>query len=431
MWGKFLVGIVIATSFALDTAWAATLAEEVALLMESHPRLKSARNTVSAAEEGVNQAFGEYLPRLDVLSDYGFEHTSSPGLRSTRNGRALNTPRESFSVTLTENVFNGFLRESNNATARLNKAVADIALESVRQEVLFEAVAAYLNVLRHAKLIEFAVLNEHTIQRQLNLEDERVQRGAGIAVDVLQAKSRLQIAKERRVAFEGNLRNAMARYIQVFNSQPEVGAMSLPGPPLDLVPATLEDAERAALGENPLLASSGRVVDLAGELKRAAKSPYYPEIDVIAEYNYEQDVQGVIGARRDYAITIEARWELFNGFQTRADAAGRAYQHLAALDNHSFVNRKVIEDVRLSWDQLDTARQRVSLLENAINIAVEVHESRIKRREAGQETLLDVLDAENEVFNAQIGAADAAFDARIALYRLLFAMGRMSPESLR
>ena len=85
-------------------------------------------------------------------------------------------------------------------------------------------------------------------------------------------------------------------------------------------------------------------------------------------------------------------------------------------------SRKVIEDVRLSWDQLDTVRQRVSLLENDINIAIEVHESRIKRREAGQETLIDVLDAENEVFNAQIGAADAAYDARIAVYRLLFSL---------
>ena len=93
-------------------------------------------------------------------------------------------------------------------------------------------------------------------------------------------------------------------------------------------------------------------------------------------------------------------------------------------------SRKVIEDVRLSWDQLDTVRQRVSLLENAINIAIEVHESRIKRREAGQETLIDVLDAENEVFNAQIGAADAAYDARIAVYRLLFSLGRMTPGAM-
>ncbi len=100
------------------------------------------------------------------------------------------------------------------------------------------------------------------------------------------------------------------------------------------------------------------------------------------------------------------------------------------MDNHNFVNRKIVEDVRLSWDQLETVRSRVALLENAINIAVEVHESRIKRREAGQETLLDVLDAENEVFNAQIGATDAAFDARIAVYRLLFSLGRMTPSAM-
>ena len=100
------------------------------------------------------------------------------------------------------------------------------------------------------------------------------------------------------------------------------------------------------------------------------------------------------------------------------------------MDNDAFVNRKVIEDVRLSWDQLDTVRARVELLENAVNIAQEVYVARNKRRQAGQETLLDLLDAENEVFTAQISAADAAFDARIAVYRMLFAIGRMTPGSI-
>ena len=56
--------------------------------------------------------------------------------------------------------------------------------------------------------------------------------------------------------------------------------------------------------------------------------------------------------------------------------------------------------------------------------------ARNKRRAAGQETLLDLLDAENEVFNAQISAADAGFDTRIAVYRMLFAIGRMTPASI-
>jgi adhesin transport system outer membrane protein len=413
-----------------DPSVAASLQDEAGYLLDSHPRLRAARNNVLATDEGIKRSYAEYLPTINAVTNWGYEHTNSPGLRTSRNGRSMNTPTESLSFTLTENLFNGFRREANNETARINRDVAAISLETVQQEILFEAAAAYLNVLRHAKLIEFAAHNEQTIQRQLNLEDERVLRGAGISVDVLQSKSRLQIAKERRVAFEGNLRNAVARYVQVYDRQPEVGSKAIPRLPVELIPATLNQAEAVALAENPVLANSQHAVSLSTERKKIAESPFYPEVDFIAEYNYEQDAAGVVGSRRDYIFKVEARWELYSGFSTRADTADAAYQRLAAMDNHNFVNRKVVEDVRLSWDQLETVRSRVALLENAINIAVEVHESRIKRREAGQETLLDVLDAENEVFNAQIGATDAAFDARIAVYRLLFSMGRMTPGAM-
>ena len=423
---QFIAGIVLCLVWSPLSA--ASLTEEISLLLDSHPRLKAARNNISAADEGVNRAFGEYLPSLDLITDYGYEHTDSPGLRAARNDRSLSTARESFSITVTENLFTGFRREANNATARINRDLAAIEYESTRQEILFEAVAAYLNVMRHSALIGFAVSNQQNIQRQLKLEDERVQRGAGITVDVLQSKSRLQIAKERRIAFEGNLRNAMARYAQVFGAQADVGAMKTPIPPIYLLPLTLEEAETAALAENPIVANSNRAIDLSRQRKRSAQSPYYPEVDLVGRYNYEQDDEGVIGSRRDFVLKVEARWNLFSGFSNRADVADATFRSLAAVDNHAFVNRKVIEDVRLSWDQLDTVRARVTLLENAVNIASEVYVARNKRRLAGQETLLDLLDAENEVFNAQISAADAAFDSRIAVYRMLFAIGRMKPN---
>lgn len=420
----------VVLSLVWSPSWGAALTDEISFLLESHPRLKAARNNISAADEGVKRAFGEYFPSLDLFTDWGYEHTDSPGLRSARNNRSLNTPRESLSVTLTENLFTGFRREANNETARLNREVAAFEYEEIQQGILFEAVSSYLNVLRHSALIGYAVGNEQNIKRQLDLEDERVQRGAGITVDVLQSKSRLQIAKERRVAFIGNLRNAVARYTQVFGVPPEIASMTTPEAPLELLPPTLEEAESIVLSENPILSNSSREIDLSRERKRTAQSPYYPEVDLVGQYNYEQDDQGVIGSRRDYVVKVEARWNLFNGLSTRADVADATFRSMAAVDNNAFVNRKVIEDVRLSWDQLDTVRARVELLENAVNIAEEVYVARGKRRQAGQETLLDLLDAENEVFIAQISAADAAFDARIAVYRMLFAIGRMTPGSI-
>ena len=244
---KSWLGIFVACALAPQSVAAQTLQEEFAVLVDIHPRIKAARNTVSAAEEGVKRAFGEYLPTIDLMADYGYENVSSPGLRSSRSGRGLSTPSESATVSITENLFNGFRREADYGTAQLSKEVAEIALDATEQDVFFEAAVVYHNVLRHVQLVDLASRNERIIQRQLKLEDERVLRGAGIAVDVLQAKSRLQIAKERRVAFEGNRANAIAQYAQIFDRQPEFGSMTLPALPLGLIPASLEEAVASAL----------------------------------------------------------------------------------------------------------------------------------------------------------------------------------------
>jgi len=90
----------------------------------------------------------------------------------------------------------------------------------------------------------------------------------------------------------------------------------------------------------------------------------------------------------------------------------------------------VIEQSKLAWQSLLTARERLELLENAVNIASEVFVSRKKLREAGKETVINVLDAENEVNNAQINYTSAFYDERLAVYQLLLAMGRLDQKNL-
>ena len=131
----FVVGV--ALGLVWSPSFAASLQEETSYMLDSHPRILAARNNVLATEEGINRAFAEYLPTVDAVANWGYEHTNSPGLRASRNGRSMNTPTESLSLTLTENLFNGFRRDANNATARINREVAAIGLETVQQEILF------------------------------------------------------------------------------------------------------------------------------------------------------------------------------------------------------------------------------------------------------------------------------------------------------
>lgn len=418
-------------SIALATsAWdarAGTLRDELQILVESHPQIQANRKTVAGTEEQIRQAFAGYLPKVNLIGDAGWEYVNNPTRRVPGTEYdAYERGRETAGVVATQLLYDGGLTDANYDTAKLQKDRAVTELSSVSQNVLYEGITAYLNVLRQRDLIALSLQNEENIKTQLNLEDERVRRGSGIAVDVLQAKSRLQLAKERRVAVEGALKDAIARYQQVFGHKPDMSTMKLPEVPADAVPNSLEDVIDAALEANPALDSASIQTEIAAEQRDVVRSEYFPKFNLEVAGNYESDKNTVVGIRRDLTVLVKANWNLFNGFATEAGVARAAFEYAASKDNERYVRRKVEEQAKLAWQALDTARQRVALLENAVNIAAEVYEARKKLREAGKENVINVLDAENEVFNARINLTSAQYDARIAAYQVLLAMGQLS-----
>ncbi|MCK4940095.1 MAG: TolC family protein, partial [Rhodospirillaceae bacterium] len=146
--------------------------------------------------------------------------------------------------------------------------------------------------------------------------------------------------------------------------------------------------------------------------------------------NFEKNNQATLGVRRDYSVVMKANWDIFSGFSSRAAAEKNNFDYHASMENYDYTTRKIIEQVSLSWQSLLTAGERKNLLGNAVNIASEVAASRNKLREAGKETVINVLDAENEVNNAQINYTSSAYDERVAVYQLLLSMGRLNPEYL-
>lgn len=398
-------------------------------MIAEHPQIQSQRAEVESARQAVVGARSGYLPEVAVSGSYGPTRIEVD--------RADTGPQETFSenqqtarFSVTQNLFDGFETPAQVKVARYNVEVARLGLEGTRQSVLFDGLEAYVEVLRQKQLVALSRLSEESIMRQAELEDVRVERGAGITVDVLQAKSRLQIAIERRVAFEGALQNAVSRYIKIFGRAPEVEAMREPEPPLAEVPQDLAAAVDIASRENPAIGSSLATVAVASERRRLARADYFPSLDLVGSANYEQNYDLLPGVRRDISVVLQATWRLFDGFATRASVAQAAYEYQASRDNQDFVTRGVTEATRLAWQELETARARVALLENAVRIAAEVFDARRDLREAGKDTVINVLIAEDEVNNARITLTAARYDAIVAVYQLLLAMGRLDIETL-
>ena len=427
--GTMTAGLVLAAALCAPQAVrAAPLEIELARLITNHPNILAARNTLESNRQGIDVAKARRLPTLSMTGNAGREFIDSPSTRSSGAKSIENKNVATF--TLSQNLFDGYATRTAIHIAELNEHLARISLEGTRQNTLFQGVRAYITVLRQMRLLGITIESEGRIQRQLNLEDERVRRGSGIAVDVLQAKSRLQVAKERRVGFEGQLRDAMSRYQQVYGFPPNLEDMYDPRPPVNAVPSELDRALAIALVENPAVREAGTSIDITRQREVEAKSGLYPTIDLEGEFNMEQNNGGVLGTRRDYTIGFQADWELFSGFSTRSSTLRAAYDTAANHNKLQAAARTVEEQVRLAWQALETARERVILLENAVNIASEVAQSRRKLRAAGKETVINVLDAENEVNNAQINFTTASYDEKTAAYQLLLALGRLDPLSL-
>lgn len=406
------------------------LEKELASILVDHPQIQGAIKNIEAARFGIDRARGPMFPKIAVVGDTGPEIVDSPSTRATESGSDVTRTHIVGGLTVTQNLFNGYLTTTQLRSAAINKALTEVSLRGTTQQVLFEAIQAYVDVLKQRRLIEIARETEQTIQQQLELEDERVQRGTGITVDVLQAKSRLQIAKEKRVNFEGALQDAITKYTQAFNRPPPIETMTDPRVPAEIVPSSLEQVIEIAISENPSLANSGNNVELAREKRSIVAAELYPVVDIVGKTNYEHNKNTTFGTRRDYSLVVQATWELFNGLATRSGQAQTAYEYAASRDAHRHATNKVMEQARIAWQALLTARERLELLENAVNIASEVFESRRALREAGRETVISVLDAENEVNNAQINLTGATYEERVAAFQLLLSMGRLNATFL-
>jgi adhesin transport system outer membrane protein len=319
-------------------------------------------------------------------------------------------------VTVTQNLFKGFGDRAIRGGEQQRGAGGDARRHEARST---SKASPPISTAARAAAINVAILNERNIQNQLASRTGAC--SAPASRSTCCRRSRGCRSRARAVAFEAACGRPRRATSEVFDRSPDIGGLEDARPPREPLPPTLEDAVSLGRTNNP----NGRISDFTArandDRRDVEKAEFYPSLDLVGSAEYEDNTSGLEGSREIYSLFLRSRWEFFSGLKSRArvEAASKTYE--ASKSTRLFTLRKVDEEVRISWENLQTQQQRVELLENAVAIAEEVLRARRQLREAGKETALNVLDAEGEVFNAQINRIEAEYDARIANFRLIFA----------
>jgi len=435
--GKSILSVALATVLA-PSAQAAPLERELKTLLETHPILKAAAYTVDSAESNVKATQSGYFARVFVDGGAGREHVESRAW----DDPAIVTDRSAVGDTSWSEVSykNASLRVEQplihfgRISGAVNGAEAGLVREEhlaaqTTQQILLQGITAYLQVARFVTLIDLAEQNEKSTREQLDLESKRVAAGGGIEVDALQAETRLQVVRERSVFYNQQLRDVLATYEQLFGRPADLFSIQNVGVPEELIPATLETALNEYAEKNPEILAALASADQAMAQVTAADASILPKLDLVGRASREYH-KGGVNNKEEFSLGLRFSWSFSIAGEEFHKAESSLAQHDASLQRAIAARNNFKQQVQTTWNQVENGKERLELLENAVKISQSVMRDRKRLRDAGKETAMGALDAEVEYYGVLANKINAEFDTRIAAYRLLGALGALSPENL-
>ena len=423
---RLLLAVLLAWFTFVGPAQARSLSDELAQLLDHHPQIREARDNYRSALANQDNAFASFLPQASLTADKGFESIDSPARRANQgdNSRLSN---EQATLTVTTPIFTGFRNEATYETAKTDVEIARQTLDLTVQTLIVGAVSSYVQTKRSLDTLTLAEQSIEVIEEQVALQQEQVDRGTGIQLDLLLAQTALQDAKAVRAVIQSELANAAAQYEQFFGSPPDFGAMSLLSIPEVMLPQSVEEAVEIATSNNVGLNIAGQQIDRAIEQIRSARSTYYPEVNLVTSYNWENNLDATRGIQRDFSVILRGTWQIFDGFGTEARAKSARHQAAAARNRNRFTHRQVGQDTRIAWAQYQATKEQEALFVEAALLAQEVVAAQEELQESGRETAIALLQAEVAALDRERALVAIRSDRTISTFQLLFSMGRLTP----
>lgn len=402
-----------------------SLQEAISSAYLFNPTLKAARAQLRSTDEGVPLAKSGFRPTIngEILQTYQHFDTKPP---SASEG---DTDPRSYSVTLNQPLFRGFrtINAVKGAEALVEAGRED--LRNSEQQVLLDAVTSYVDVVRDQAVLSLRQNNLRVLNEQLRAAEDRFQVGEVTRTDVAQAKARTSGASSAISAARANLQSSRATFAQIVGNAP--GTLRDPGP-ARILPAALEPALQIGEGENPGVLAAIFRERAQDHVIKQVKGELLPSVDLQATYALGTGETGSVGGKREEVTTVTGvvTVPIYQG----GSVSARIRQNIETRSQLRHVIDEARELARANiisaWGVLVAARAQI-ISDQAQVEANTVALSGVKEEEkVGQRTVLDVLNAEQELLNSQVDLATSRRNLVVASYSLLASIGRLSISGL-
>lgn len=395
-----------------------TMREAVKTAIMGNPDVQARWHTFQASLYEQEVARGGYFPRVDLTSGIGREHLTQPNLPAT------DLTRRSAVLSLTQMLFDGFATRNEVARLGYTKLGRYYEVLDASESTALDTVRAYLDVLRYRDLSKLAQENFAQHDQLFNQIQERVQAGVGRRVDFEQAGGRLALAQSNMLTEASNLHDVSARYQRIVGSLPPT-EMIAPKLLDQNIPLSIEAALKLAYQGSPAFNAAIEGVRAAQAEAHGRQASFMPRIDLRARQDIAHNDSGIIGRRDDQVVELVLNYNLFKGGSDVALLRQYAERLKQSQDLRDKTCREIRQNLAIAFHDIRNLSQQLGFLDQHQLSIEKAREAYRKQFDIGQRTLLDLLDTENEYFQARRAYTNATYEYAIAHARTLAGMGAL------
>ena len=383
-------------------------------------QVASAEAEHDADQQGIVISRAEGLPTVGT----SVELNETLAGRDTRSG--LVSVQGRLSVPLYQG---GSVRHSVNA-ARSRADASSIAVAAAESEVFTSVVAAYANVIRDRRIVELSQTNLQSLTTTLEATRARYRARDLTRTDVAQSDARVALARGELESAQARLQGSIEELRRLTGIAPDTLA---PLPEISNLPATAEMAVAVAREENPQLISARSILEARRHEVRAARGQGLPRVSAVVNGNYS-DGQPLVAtqpeSRFGATVGVSMNMSLFQGGRVPAQVRqANARENQAELDVQG-LERTLTARARSEFANWQAARAVVVASEQAVEASRQALSGVRAESDVGTRTILDILNAEQELRNAQVQLVTAQRDAYVAAFSLLATMGKAQARNL-
>ncbi len=388
----------------------------------TNPEVQARWHNFTASGNERDVARAGYFPRADLTAQTGRNSLVRPDIGAQDYGR------NGVGLTLSQMLFDGFFTKNEVSRLGYAKLTRYYELVEISENTALEAMRAYADVARQTELVEQAKLNYMEHQSTGQLIGERADAGVSRRVDLEQATGRSALAESNLLTEISNLHDVTARYLRIVGERP---AQNLPGLPekmmLTGLPASALESLNQGLVASPTINAAYENVRAAKAQVESNKAAYYPRFDARAGQSFDANGNQVIyGNSRNAFIELLMTYNLFRGGADMAREKQGIELQYQARDLQEKACRDVRQTLAIAYNDMVRLTEQLKYLEQHRLSTEKARQAYRQQFEIGQRTLLDMLNTQNEYFEASRAYINARYNHIIAQARTLSSMGRLT-----